>query len=83
MDIPTSLDAFALKDVALPLASTMEHCIFRSTTFAEHNTLDAPSLLLIAVSSTDFEPLQCLQELHSAHKPRAFRSVSGLTPFLV
>lgn len=74
VDIPTSLDSFTVKDVAMPLASKLEHCIFRSTTFAEHNTLDAPCLLLIAASSTDFEPLQCLQELQAAHKPRSFRT---------
>lgn len=75
VDIPTSLDSFTVKDVAMPLASKLEHCIFRSTTFAEHNTLDAPCLLIIAASSTDFEPLQCLQELQAAHKPRSFRTV--------
>lgn len=75
-DIPDTLNSFAVKDVALPVASRLEHCIFRSTTFAEHSTLDSPCLLLIAASSTDFEPIQCLQELQTAHKPRSFRTVS-------
>jgi hypothetical protein len=48
-------------------SNKLEQVVIRSMSFSEFEMVSHPVLLLTAVSTTDYDPLACMQEMSSYH----------------
>jgi hypothetical protein len=48
-------------------SETLEHIVLRSMSFSEYEMISHPIILLTVVSTSDVDPVACMQEMASIH----------------